>query len=121
DRQRLLADQVRSLLREVGFHEAVGYDHRGHTRLVGMIPTGNLDLLLEDLRWHGSGWLAPRVPVAELPSPLRSTWPLVVAEVMPEPAGVEPAKDVPPPEVVGRRDPLLKISRDLRALAAQEQ
>lgn len=122
DRQRLLADQVRSLLRELGFHEAVGYDHRGHTRLVGTIPAGNLDMLLEDLRWQGSGWLTPRMPVAELPSPIRSTWPLRVAEVTPEPAGVEPAKDLPPSaEAVGRRDPLLKISRDLRVLAAQEQ
>lgn len=122
ERQRLLADQVRSLLRELGFREAVGFDHHGHTRLVGTIPTGNLDALLEDLRWQGAGWLAPRVPVAELPSPLRNTWPLRVVEVMPEPAGVEPAKDVPPsPEVAGTRDPGLKISRDLRTLTAQEQ
>jgi hypothetical protein len=122
DRQRLLADEVRGLLREAGFHEAVGYDNRGHTRLVGTVPAGNLELLLEDLRWQGSGWLAPRVPVAELPSPVRGTWPLRVVEVMPEPAGVEPARDVPPPpESTGTFDPLLKISRDLRALAAQEQ
>lgn len=122
DRQRLLADEVRSLLRELGFHEATGYDNRGHTRLVGTIPAGNLDLLLEDLRWQGSGWLAPRVPVAELPTPLRGTWPLHVVEVTPEPAGLEPAKDVPPPpEVSGAPDPLLKIARDLRALAAEDQ
>jgi hypothetical protein len=122
DRQRLLADEVRGLLHESGFHEAVGYDHRGHTRLVGTVPAGNLDLLLEDLRWQGGGWLAPRVPVAELPSPLRHSWPLRVVEVIPEPAGVEPAKDVPPsPELNGAVDPLLKISRELRALAAQEQ
>src|SRR5207253_8801768 len=67
-RQRLLADQVRSLLAEVGFHESVGYDDRGHTRLVGTVPLGSLDMLLEDLGWLGSGGLAPRVPVAAPPS-----------------------------------------------------
>ncbi|HLJ96712.1 MAG TPA: hypothetical protein VKU02_26300 [Gemmataceae bacterium] len=117
DRQRLLADQVRSLLRELGFHEAVGYDHHGHTRLVGTIPAGNVEMLLEDLRWQGSGWLAPRVPVDELPTPLRNAWPLRIVEVTPEPVGVEPAKDVPPtPEPANTRDPLLKIARDLRTL-----
>jgi hypothetical protein len=122
DRQGLLADQVRSLLRELGFQEAVGYDHRGHTRFVGTVPAGNLDMLLEDLRRQGSGWLVPRDPVGQLPTPLRNVWPLQVAEVIPEPAGVAAAKDVPPPpEVAGKRDPRLKIARDLRALAAQEQ
>jgi hypothetical protein len=122
DRQRLLAEQVRGLLRELGFHEAIGYDNRGQTRLVGTIPAGNLDLLSEDLRWQGSGWLVPPVPVADLPSPLRNTWPLQVVEVTPEPAGTEPAKSVTTAtEARGTRDPLRKIASDLRALAAQEQ
>jgi hypothetical protein len=122
DRQRLLAEQVRGLLRDLGFQEAIGYDNRGQTRLVGTIAAGNLDVLLEDLRWQGSGWLVPRVPVYDLPSPLRNTWPLRVVEVMPEPADVVPAKGVPPrAEVRGKSDPLQKIARDLRALAAQEQ
>src|SRR5262249_682116 len=84
DRQRLLADQVRGLLRELGFQEAIGHDNHGQTRLVGTIPAGDLDMLLEDLRWQASGWLAPPVPVADLPSPLRATWPLQVAEITPE-------------------------------------
>jgi hypothetical protein len=122
DRQRLLADQVRGLLGELGFHEAVGYDNRGHTRLVGTLPASNLDMLLEDLRWQSSGWLAPRVAARELPSPLRNTWQLLMAEVMLEPAGAVPAKEAPPPpEVIGAHDLRLKISRDLRALVAQEQ
>src|SRR5438132_3296689 len=122
DRQRLLADQVRGLLRELGFHEAVGYDNYDQTRLVGTIPAGDLDMLLEDLRWQASGWLVPPVPVADLPSPLRITWPLRVAEIMPEPAGAGPAKRVPPPaEAGGTRDPLRKVATDLRALAAPDQ
>ena len=136
DRQRLLADQVLGLLRLHGFQEAVGYDNRGHTRLVGTVPAGSLDLLLEDLRRQGFGWLVPGVPVSELPLPLRNTWPVKVVEVMPEP-GQARAVNAPPadqdvntarspsePEVNAPRspfDPLLKISRDLRALAAQEQ
>src|SRR5260370_6339516 len=79
-------------------------------------------MLLEDLRWQGSGGPAPGGAVRDLPSPLRNNWPLQIVEVTPEPAGVEPAKDVPPPpEVVAGHDPLQKISRDLRALAVQEQ
>jgi hypothetical protein len=125
DRQRLLADQVRNLLQLHGFQEAVGYDNRGHTRLVGTVPAGNLDLLLEDLRWQGFGWLVPGVPVADLPLPLRNTWPVRVVEVMPGP-GQAPAVNAPPSEQGvslprSPLDPLLKISRDLRALAAQEQ
>src|SRR5205807_6463375 len=104
------------------FHEAVAYDNRGHTRLVGTVPSGNLDMLLEDLRWQGSGWLTPRVPVEELRSPLRRTWPLLEAEVMPEPGEGVPAKGSPPSrEVLDRNDPLLKISPTLRALTTQDQ
>src|SRR5438445_6247649 len=47
-RQRLLADQVRGLLQEVGFRDSIGYDHRRHARIVGTIPAGSLNLLLED-------------------------------------------------------------------------
>jgi hypothetical protein len=63
DRQRVFADQVRAKLVSLSFQEAVGYDHRGHTRLAGAIPAGNLELLLKDIRWQPSGWLAPATPV----------------------------------------------------------
>jgi hypothetical protein len=118
DRQRLLADQARSKLAEVGFQEAVGYDNRGHTRMVGTIPAGELETLLKDLRWEPSGWLAPSVPVAALPAPLRNVSPIVVTEVVPEPPGVPPARSNPAAQEL--RGPVEKISAELRALAAQE-
>ena len=59
--------------------------------LAGISAHANLDQLLEDLRWQSAGWLAPRLPAANLPLPLRNTWPVRVAVVMPEPAGVPPA------------------------------
>ncbi len=119
--QRLLSDQVRPLLAAVGFREAIGYDHRGHTRLVGTVPAGRLDLLLQDLRWQTTGWLVPETPVARLDLPLRMSWPVVVTEVTPEPADAPPAGEAPgsaapPPEEAYR----LKITPELRAIATPE-
>jgi hypothetical protein len=120
-RQRLLASQVRAILERVGFREAVGYDNRGHTRLVGTLPAARLELLLQDLRWQGSGWLVPETPVAELPGTIKESWPLLVAEVIPEPEGVA-AKEPPsaPPVPVGQ-EYLNKIAPELRALEAQAE
>ena len=57
-RQRLLSDQTKVLLGVQGFQESVGYDNRGHTRLLGTIPASSLPRLLDDLRVQ-TGWLAP--------------------------------------------------------------
>jgi hypothetical protein len=100
ERQRELADQVRVLLRELGWVEAVGYDHRGytsrpHSRLVGAIAVEHLETLLRDLRDQPTGWLAPGIALENLPSPLRLTVPILLAEVLavPEAVSAEP----PPP------------------------
>jgi hypothetical protein len=50
DRQRLLHQQTADVLEDLGFREAVGYDTRDFTRLVGSFPAGRLDRLLDDLR-----------------------------------------------------------------------
>ncbi|MCI0462403.1 MAG: S8 family serine peptidase [Gemmataceae bacterium] len=113
-RQRVLADQVRVLLAEVGFLESVGYDQRGytgrpHTRLVGTIPAGQLPTLLTDLRFQPSGWLAPRISPEDLPSPLRETSPILVTEVIPEPSPAQAPPVYPPrPDAV-----LNKVGDDL--------
>jgi hypothetical protein len=118
--QRLLADQVRVFLEEIGFREAIGYDNRGHTRMVGWIPAANLDQLLEDLRWQSTGWVAPQVPAVALPLPLRNGWPVLVAEVVPEPAGLGPAKlRAPARATAPGQEYLLKIAADLRVLGKQ--
>lgn len=116
DRQLALFDQVGEKLRLLGFREAVAYDHRKFTRVVGTIPAGELDTLLKDLRWEPSGWLAPVQPPGTLPSPLRRASPLLIAEVVPEPEGTPPIKEVKIPDPP---KPQEFLSPDLRALLAQ--
>ena len=114
DRQRALANQTRVLLRELGFKEPVGYDHRGitgraHTRIVGTIPKGKLDLLQRDLRSHPAGWIGPVIPFDEIPSPLREVNPVRVIEILPD---TQPIKQLAEPEF-RIPDYLEKISADL--------
>lgn len=106
--QRLLADQVRTVLKdkEFGFREAGGYDSRWHTRLVGMVPAGKLDALLDDLRRAPAG--------ADLPAPFRTTWPLRVVEVVLAPFPAQRPVLIAPPRGEER------IAPGLRALLANE-
>jgi hypothetical protein len=119
DRQRALGEQIRPKLEAIGSREYTAYDHHGFTRIVGTIPAGDVAMLLNDLRWLPGGWLAPDVPVGLLPEPLRSTSPIRIIEVIPEPEGAPPAKEAPaapaPPEK--GQEQALKISPDLRELA----
>src|SRR5262249_38118715 len=97
--QLALANQARILLDALGFQEAVGYDHRGHTsfphtRPVGTIPLGPVlppkfkveeaPPLVKDLRSQPSGWLGPVLIPDELPAPLRHGSPIRIIEVMPD-------------------------------------
>ncbi len=100
DRQRELADQVRVLLATLGFREAVGYDHHGHsgrpfTRLAGTIPAGMVDLLVKDLRRQPTGWFTTDLDDRALPSPLRQAVPIRIVEVLPD---AEPLATLPLPE-----------------------
>jgi hypothetical protein len=114
DRQRELMNQTRVLLRELGFKEAPGYDHRGYTqriytRLVGTIPRKNLDLLGRDLRSQPAGWLGPIIPRAELPLPLREMNPVQVVEVLPDTEAIKELAEHEP----RLPDYLEKLSPDL--------
>jgi hypothetical protein len=117
DRRRLLAEQVVSFLQDVGFQNGVAYDHRGYLRLVGSIPAGNVGMLLEDLRWQSTGWMAPRIPVTSLPSPIKYGWPVRWAEIVPEPAGLAPIRrPTAPARAPGGLEYLQKVTRDLRGM-----
>lgn len=118
DRQSLLAEQVRRRLEELGFRAFVGYDHRGHTRLLGTLPADRAERLLEDLRRQGTGWLAPRVSVEDLPPPLGIYWPVRVIEVLPEPADFPPVREAAAEPAPATED-ALKITPQVRALAVQ--
>jgi hypothetical protein len=120
DRQRELFEQVRAMLGLQQFKEAVGYDHRGYSgrpfsRLVGTVPYGQLDNLLKDLRTQPGGWLAPVMPLSEVPVPLREVNPLRVIEVLRE---KEPLKVLAEPEP-RNPDYLEKISPELWELVRQ--
>jgi hypothetical protein len=54
--QRQLSEQMRQVLGSLGFKEGVSYDHRGYTRMVGSIPAGQLETLLNSVRLVPSGW-----------------------------------------------------------------
>jgi len=105
-RQRELVEQTRAVLYDLGFREALGYDHRGYTRepftrLVGMIPAGQLLTLTRDLRTYPFGWFAPRVGLEQTPTPLQLRHPILVAEVLPPTDLIRPyteEKDAVPPE-----------------------
>ena len=57
-----------------------------YTRIVGVIPAGQLSLLLRDLRLLPTNWFETRVSMSELPAPLRSASPILITEVLPDPA-----------------------------------
>ena len=97
ERQRVLAEQSRLLLKDLGFREAVGYDEHGltgrpFTRLVGTVPASSLPLLFKDVRRQPAGWFAPRFAPEDLPLPLREVSPIIVSEVIPD---REPLKELP--------------------------
>jgi hypothetical protein len=116
-RQRLLADQAKVLLATQGFQDGVGYDNRGHTRLIGTIPASSLSRLLDDLRVQ-TGWLAPSPAIQEMPEPIRSTWPIRVVEVIPEPVGITPPRPAPTEPAVPAGQAI--ISPELRALTNKD-
>jgi hypothetical protein len=103
--QRLLHEQAREVLASIQLREAVGYDHRGFTRILGSIPVGRLETLLTDLR---------KVPAGtRQPAPFASVWPLRVAEAQP---GMELPKPRPRPAAIPAGQE--KLSADLRELIA---
>src|SRR5579884_3561195 len=103
--QYRLSRQTFEVLAGLSFFEAVGYDTRGYTRLVGSMPFSNVETLLTDLRLQPAG--------QKLPGPFRNVWAVRVSIVSP---------DLPPP-VPRPRLPQIppgqqKLSPDLREVLA---
>lgn len=84
--QHRLHRQVVERLQQMGFREAIGYDHHGYTLVRGDLPISNAFRLLKDLRQEPAGWFVPETPASELPLPIRETLPIRAVEVMPDPA-----------------------------------
>jgi hypothetical protein len=95
------------------FQEAIGYDHRNFTRMVGLMPAGQLEALLFDLREQPAGWLTPIIPVNSLPVPLRYVSPVLLTEVL----GVSPAsKELKVLEFEEGKEYFAKVSPGVRKL-----
>lgn len=107
--QRQLARQtIEVLSKDLGFVEAVAYDHQGERRLVGSVPVENLEKLVEDVR---------HLPTAQgAAAPLRNISPVRVTLVRPDwpvPAGKLPTAAVP--------ENLRKFTPEMRALLASNE
>jgi hypothetical protein len=105
-RQKLSRQTANVLTKNAGFIEAVGYDHREQSRLLGSVPVENLDLLVEDIR---------KLPAAadEADGPLQRIRPIriVYADAkLPIPAGMPKMVEIPEKEK--------KFSPDLREYLA---
>lgn len=117
--QRLLSEQARERLQQLGFRDGFLYDHRGYTRLLGYLPSAEARSLFGDLRMAPAGWFTPETPVKMLPLPLRSISPIVLAEIVAEPADLPPPKELPPPPALP--EARKKIAPEVRALLAAEE
>ncbi len=99
--QYRLSRQTLEVLAGLSFFEAVGYDSRGYTRLVGSMPFQNVDMLLTDLRQQPAG--------QKLPAPFKNVWAIRASLVTP---------DMPPPPPQPRLPQVPKeqekLSPDLR-------
>jgi hypothetical protein len=103
--QYQLSRQTVEVLAGLGFFEAFGYDHRGYTRLVGSIPSSNVETLLTDLRQQPAG--------QKLPGPFRNVWAVrasILSPEMPPPASRPRLPKVPKEQE--------KLSPDLRKVLA---
>lgn len=119
--QRLLFEQVRDQLKGIGFREGTAYDHRTYTRMIGIMPAGEVGALFNDLRTVPDGWLLPVKPVSELPRPLRDVSPILIAEVVPLPDGILLPSEFPAPRPFrGGEEWLAKVSPELRDLLDKE-
>jgi len=114
--QHEVAARARALLESLSFREAVGYDRRGHTRLLGWLPADKLNGLLDP-------GLVMDVPISGTQPPVVGAvnryriQPIRRVEVLREPAGQEapsPPAEIAPPHA----DHLFleKLSVDLRGM-----
>ena len=105
--QYRLNRQTFEVLAGLSFFEAVAYDHRGYTRLVGSMPLQNVETLLTDLRQQAAG--------QKMPGPFKNVWAVHASIVNP---------DVPPPAPRPRLPKVPKeqekLSPDLREVLAAE-
>jgi hypothetical protein len=106
--QSRLHEQTREVLAKLNFRHAVGYDHRGYTRVLGAIPAAALDQLLQDLR---------KAPVGkDQTAPFPSVWAIRLTEVHPDLPTLAPApRQTPPPPSEA------KLTREVRDFLADKE
>jgi hypothetical protein len=104
---RQLSEQTSQVLAGIQFRGAVGYDHRGYTRLVGSMPYNRVETLLTDLRRQPAG--------EKMPGPFKNVWAVRVTEV--QPGTPLPVPRPRPPQVPKGQE---KLSPDLRDVLNDE-
>jgi len=120
-RQQLFSNQIKNVLTGLGFVEAVGYDHRGYTRLRGTIPWIRVPTLLKDLRGQPAGWFLPLSNEDDVPDPLRSHLAIRWIEVLPEEGAPAPVMgQAPLPETPADQAFLVKLTPELRRALKDE-
>jgi hypothetical protein len=105
EEQYRLSRQTFEVLSGLSFFEAVAYDTRGNTRLVGSMPLSNVETLLTDLRLQPAG--------QKMPGPFKNVWAVrasIVSPDMPPPAPRPRLPKVPPEQE--------NLSPDLRQVLA---
>jgi hypothetical protein len=105
--QRRLHEQTFEVLAGLQFRGAVGYDHRGYTRLIGSMPYNRVETLLTDLRQQPAG--------EKLPGPFKNVWAVRAAEVRPD-VPLPVPRPRPPRAPEGQE----KLSPDLRDVLNDE-
>ncbi len=103
--QYRLNRQTFEVLAGLSFFEAVGYDTRGYTRLLGSMPFNNVETLLTDLRQQPTG--------QKLPGPFRNVWAVRASIVSPD-----LPLPVPRPRLPQIAPGQEKLSPDLREVLA---
>ena len=115
DRQRLYGLQIKQVLANFSFQEAVAYDHRGYTVLRGAMPWVKVPFLLRDLRGQPAGWFLPLTHEDDRPDLLKSRLPIRLIEVLPEDGAAAPVMgQTPLPPVPPDQAPHGKLSAELR-------
>lgn len=103
--QYRLHQQTFEVVAGLSFFEAVAYDPRGYTRLVGSMPFQNVETLLTDLREQPAG--------KNVPGPFKNVWAVRASIVSPDMA--LPVPRPRPPQVPQEQ---VKLSPDLRDVLA---
>ncbi len=107
-RRQAVYQRTLATLKELGFQEAVAYDRRAFTRLVGKMPAGNVPELLRDVIVPG----LPGRPSWQWYWRPKQALPMLVTEIMDLPLPPDDLKSPPPAEEAKPRRLEVMLAKD---------